>query len=45
MNEGTNICKNCGNRFQGSFCNRCGEKVYTDHDNPFFIFLKTPFIL
>jgi len=25
-------CKNCGNRFQGKYCNDCGEKVYTEHD-------------
>ena len=28
----TIICKNCGNKFSGKFCNECGEKVYTDHD-------------
>jgi hypothetical protein len=26
------ICKSCGNRFAGKYCNRCGEKVYTKHD-------------
>ncbi len=25
-------CKNCGNQFTGKFCNKCGEKVYTQHD-------------
>src|SRR5438128_2634934 len=25
-------CKNCHNNFKGSFCNYCGEKVYTEHD-------------
>ncbi len=25
-------CKNCSNQFQGKYCNRCGEKVITDHD-------------
>ncbi len=24
-------CKNCGNKFTGSYCNACGEKVYHDH--------------
>jgi hypothetical protein len=25
-------CKNCGNNFHGTFCNKCGEKVYNDQD-------------
>lgn len=25
-------CKNCGHIFEGNYCNRCGEKVYTRHD-------------
>lgn len=25
-------CKNCGNQFSGKYCNKCGEKFYTDHD-------------
>lgn len=25
-------CKNCGHSFTGSYCNNCGEKVYTSHD-------------
>jgi hypothetical protein len=25
-------CKNCGNHVSGAYCNRCGEKVYTEHD-------------
>jgi hypothetical protein len=28
-------CKNCGNTFNGRFCNECGEKVYTEHDRSF----------
>ncbi len=28
----TIICKSCGNKFSGKFCNECGEKVYTEHD-------------
>lgn len=31
MNE-TNICKNCGNNFQGKYCNNCGEKIYSVGD-------------
>lgn len=25
-------CKNCGNEFDGKYCNNCGQKLYTDHD-------------
>jgi hypothetical protein len=25
-------CKNCGEQFAGKFCNRCGEKIYHEHD-------------
>ncbi len=25
-------CKNCGNEFEGKYCNNCGQKLYTDHD-------------
>ncbi len=25
-------CKNCGNNFQGKYCNNCGEKVYSQKD-------------
>lgn len=28
----TVICKNCGYSFHGKYCNKCGEKVYTEHD-------------
>lgn len=37
------ICKNCGNQFNGKFCNNCGEKVYTDHDKTFAHFLEEGF--
>jgi hypothetical protein len=37
------ICKNCGNRFTGKFCNQCGEKVYTEHDKTFGHFLEEGF--
>jgi hypothetical protein len=36
----TQTCKNCGNEFAGNFCNRCGEKVYGDHDKSIFHFLE-----
>jgi hypothetical protein len=32
MPVATITCQNCGNHFEGKYCNRCGEKVYTDHD-------------
>jgi hypothetical protein len=32
MNDVPVICKNCSNHFTGSYCNQCGEKVYTHHD-------------
>lgn len=32
MNDENIVCKNCGNQFAGSYCNQCGEKVYTHHD-------------
>ncbi len=28
-------CINCGNTFEGKFCNACGEKFYTDKDKSF----------
>lgn len=27
-----NSCKNCGNNFEGKYCNICGEKVYSQKD-------------
>jgi len=30
--EPIHTCKSCGNRFQGTFCNRCGEKVLEPKD-------------
>ncbi len=32
MNPTTTTCKNCGNSFQGKYCNQCGEKVYQEKD-------------
>ena len=37
------ICKNCGNKFSGKFCNLCGEKVYTDHDKTLKHFFEEAF--
>ena len=25
-------CKNCGNQFEGKYCNICGEKIYSEKD-------------
>src|SRR6476659_6931993 len=36
-------CKNCGNLFQGSYCNLCGEKVYHEHDKSFSHFIEEAF--
>jgi hypothetical protein len=36
-------CKNCGNGFQGKYCNQCGEKVYTDHDRSLLHFFEESF--
>lgn len=33
------ICKNCGNRFAGNYCNLCGEKVLVAQDRSFRTFL------
>lgn len=26
------VCKSCGNKFAGRFCNNCGEKIYSQKD-------------
>lgn len=26
------ICKNCGNQFEGRYCNQCGERIVNDRD-------------
>ncbi|MDO9376902.1 MAG: DUF3667 domain-containing protein [Ferruginibacter sp.] len=36
-------CKNCGNRFEGKFCNQCGEKIYADHDKSIPHFFEDAF--
>lgn len=44
MNEHINeqhVCKSCGNRFSGSYCNVCGEKVLTGADRAFKTFLNS----
>lgn len=36
-------CKNCGHKFKGKFCNKCGEKVITDHDKSVIHFFEEAF--
>src|SRR5258708_35555659 len=38
------ICKNCGNRFTGFYCNLCGEKVLGSEDRSFHTFLNNIFL-
>ena len=39
----TITCQNCGNRFQGSYCNICGEQVYHEHEKRFAHFVEEAF--
>ena len=36
MKSATLTCKNCGNHFEGKYCNQCGEKVYSEKDKSVF---------
>jgi len=38
------ICKSCGNEFQGLYCNLCGEKVIEPKDRSFRVFLSNVLI-
>ena len=40
MNQPKLICKNCSNHFYGKYCNKCGEKVYSEHDKSVIHFLE-----
>ncbi|MBA4055589.1 MAG: hypothetical protein C0490_12815, partial [Marivirga sp.] len=33
-------CKSCGNKFQGLYCNLCGEKIIEANDRKFSVFLN-----
>ena len=33
-------CKSCGNKFQGLYCNQCGEKVLVEDDRTFRSFIS-----
>ena len=37
------ICKSCGNRFHGNYCNICGEKILLAQDRSFKTFLNNIF--
>lgn len=41
--EELNVCKTCSNEFVGKFCNRCGEKVISQHDRSIIHFLEGVF--
>jgi hypothetical protein len=43
MQPTTITCQNCGNRFQGPYCNICGEQVYHEHDKRFAHFIEEAF--
>ncbi len=43
MQPTTLTCKNCGQQFQGNYCNYCGEKVYHAHDKKFSHFAEEIF--
>lgn len=43
MQEGTITCKNCSQRFEGKYCNQCGEKVFSEHDKSFLHLLEEGF--
>lgn len=32
MKQAEVVCKNCGNIFNGKYCNNCGEKIYHEQD-------------
>jgi len=40
MSETIVTCKNCGAGFSGKYCNRCGEKVYKEHDKSMLHFFE-----
>ncbi|MEO8173264.1 MAG: DUF3667 domain-containing protein [Sediminibacterium sp.] len=43
MDQDLITCKNCGNRFEGKFCNRCGEKVYQEKDKNVLVLIEETF--
>lgn len=40
MNEQEQHCKSCGQRFHGTFCPNCGEKVLHEHDKSIWHFFE-----
>jgi hypothetical protein len=43
MQPTSHICKNCTTQFTGNYCNRCGEKVYSEKDKSVFHFFEEGF--
>lgn len=43
MDQSLITCKNCGNQFEGRFCNRCGEKVYQERDKNVLLLIEETF--
>jgi hypothetical protein len=41
--ETVNVCVTCSNEFVGKFCNRCGEKVISQHERSIMHFLEGTF--
>lgn len=39
----THTCKNCGNNYEGKYCNQCGEKVFSQHDKSVFYIIEELF--
>ncbi|MBC7849243.1 MAG: DUF3667 domain-containing protein [Chitinophagaceae bacterium] len=39
----TIVCKNCGNQFEGKYCNVCGQKTHSDHDKKIVHFVEDAF--
>lgn len=37
------VCKNCGQHFEGSYCNNCGEKVFLEKDKSVLHFFEGAF--
>ena len=43
LSQPVHVCVTCGNEFAGKFCNRCGEKIVSQHDRTIMHFLGEVF--
>lgn len=43
MSAQVQTCLNCGNSFEGNYCNQCGEKLYHEHDRSIGHFFEEGF--